>query len=103
MLSAAARPAWRRHLSLACLLAVTMILALSAITAAPARADSVRDDQQWVLNAINLPAAWNVSRGQGVTVAVIDSGVNPNVSDLAGSVISGPDLIGRRPPGRHAR
>jgi subtilisin family serine protease len=92
MLRAAARQPWPRQLSLACLLALSVILPLSAITATPARADSVRDDQQWVLNAIDLPAAWNVSRGQGVTVAVIDSGVNPNVSDLAGSVVSGPDL-----------
>jgi subtilisin family serine protease len=35
-----------------------------------------------------------VTEGQGATVAVIDSGVNPGVSDLAGSVITGPDLTG---------
>jgi Subtilase family len=101
MLSAAARRArlarppplaWQAQLSLACVLALAVALAVS--TAAPARADSVRGDQQWVLNAINLPAAWNVSRGQGVVVAVIDSGVNPGVSDLSGSVIPGPDLTG---------
>ena len=39
-------------------------------------------------------AAWSVTRGAGVTVAVIDSGVNPNVSDLSGSVITGPDYTG---------
>ena len=32
--------------------------------------------------------------GRGVTVAVIDSGVNPNISDLSGSVITGPDYTG---------
>src|SRR6202012_650850 len=31
------------------------------------------------------------TEGRGVTVAVIDSGVNPNVSDLTGSVTPGPD------------
>jgi subtilisin family serine protease len=60
----------------------------------PARADGVRDAQMWVLDAINAPAAWRVSQGQGVTVAVIDSGVNPDVPDLSGSVIAGPDLTG---------
>jgi subtilisin family serine protease len=35
-----------------------------------------------------------VTRGAGVTVAVIDSGVNPEVSDLSGSVISGPNYTG---------
>ena len=60
--------------------------------AAPARADIVRDKQQWVLDAINVAAAWPVSQGAGVTVAVIDSGVDPDVPDLAGSVRAGPDL-----------
>jgi type VII secretion-associated serine protease mycosin len=47
-----------------------------------------------VLNMLNTEAAWSVTRGAGVTVAVIDSGVNPDVSDLSGSVITGPDYTG---------
>ena len=77
------------------------VLALTAATAlimtsgaVPARADTVRNAETWVLNAINAPAAWQVTKGQGVTVAVIDSGVNPGVSDLTGSVTTGPDLTG---------
>ncbi|MGF1574472.1 MAG: DUF5942 domain-containing protein [Cyanophyceae cyanobacterium] len=38
--------------------------------------------QQWNLEAINMPAAWDVTAGEGVTVAVIDTGVT-RVSDLA--------------------
>ena len=57
-------------------------------------ADIVRDNQQWVLDMLAVPAAWTVTRGAGVTVAVIDSGVNPAVSDLAGSVLTGPDYTG---------
>jgi subtilisin family serine protease len=76
---------------LALAIAVALIV---TIDAGPARADSVRDAQTWVLDAINAQAAWQVSQGQGVTVAVIDSGVNPGVSDLAGSVTAGPDLTG---------
>jgi type VII secretion-associated serine protease mycosin len=84
---------WR--LSLSCLLALTAASAIGAAgAAAPARADSVRDAQQWVLDAVNAPAAWPVSQGQGVLVAVIDSGVEPTVSDLAGSVTTGPDYSG---------
>jgi type VII secretion-associated serine protease mycosin len=64
----------------------------------PAHADAVRDQQLWVLNAIHVPGAWPVSRGHGVTVAVIDSGVNPSVSDLAGSVSTGPNLSGVHTP-----
>jgi type VII secretion-associated serine protease mycosin len=62
--------------------------------AAVAAADGIRDNQQWVLGMLNAEAAWQLTRGAGVTVAVIDSGVNPKVSDLAGSVIHGPDYTG---------
>jgi subtilisin family serine protease len=68
--------------------------------AVAARADTIRDSQQWVLNMLDVPAAWQLSNGAGVTVAVIDSGVNPGVSDLSGSVVTGPDLTGlHTPPG----
>jgi subtilisin family serine protease len=79
-------------------LAVAAAALVVTIDAGPARADSVREAQMWVLDAINAPRAWNVTQGQGVTVAVIDSGVNPDVSDLAGSVTAGPDLTGVRTP-----
>ena len=59
-----------------------------------ARADSSPVNQQWVLDMMNVPAAWQQNQGAGVTVAVIDSGVDPNVSDLTGSVITGPNLSG---------
>ena len=62
--------------------------------AASATTDSIRDSQQWVLGMLDAEAAWQVTKGAGVTVAVIDSGVNPYVSDLAGSVITGPDYTG---------
>jgi type VII secretion-associated serine protease mycosin len=78
--------------------ALTAAAALAGLAvvggAAPARADIVRDRQQWVLDAINVAGAWPVSQGAGVTVAVIDSGVDGDVPDLVGSVRAGPDLTG---------
>jgi type VII secretion-associated serine protease mycosin len=65
-----------------------------AVAATAAALDEVRDQQSWVLQALDVQPAWSVTYGKGVTVAVIDSGVNPNVSDLAGSVIPGPDYTG---------
>lgn len=41
-----------------------------------------RYSEQWNLEAIKMPAAWETSRGEGVTVAVIDTGIT-RVSDLA--------------------
>jgi len=84
------------------LLAVAAAAFIMAVGTAPARADSVRNDEMWVLDAISAPAAWQVTEGQGVTVAVIDSGVNPDVSDLTGSVITGPDLTGVGTPESNA-
>ena len=64
-----------------------------------AAADSIRGNQQWVLDMMGVSAAWPQTEGAGVTVAVIDSGVNPDVSDLTGSVSAGPDFsgVGTRP------
>jgi subtilisin family serine protease len=81
------------------LAAAAAAVQLGVLPALPARAapvDLVRDQQQWVFRMMGVQAAWPVSRGSGVIVAVIDSGVNPSVSDLAGAVISGPDYTGVR-------
>jgi len=76
------------------ILAVLTGLSAVLFAAVPAQADVVRSSEQWVISELNLPAAWAHSEGSGVTVAVIDSGVNPDVSDLTGSVITGPDYTG---------
>ena len=78
-----------------CLAIAVLLLVLAVLDAAPAGAapaDSVRDAQQWVLGAVHAPQAWTTSQGRGVTVAVLDSGVVPGVSDLQGSVLDGPDF-----------
>jgi type VII secretion-associated serine protease mycosin len=66
----------------------------AAADAGSAAADTIRNSQQWVLDMMDVPAAWQLSQGAGVTVAVIDSGVDPDVTDLAGSVTTGPDFTG---------
>jgi subtilisin family serine protease len=88
----------RSRAATAAALAVLAMLAAAAGGAAPARADAVRDTQLWVLDDLNVPAAWQVTEGAGVTVALIDSGVDGDVPDLAGSVTSGPDLTGVHTP-----
>ena len=60
----------------------------------------VRAAEQAQLNSINAPAAWRLSRGSGVTVGVLDTGVDASAADLSGSVSTGPDYTqGADPPG----
>ncbi|QFY12635.1 S8 family serine peptidase [Nonomuraea phyllanthi] len=66
----------------------------------PALADDVRGGQRPVIKTLDLAKAWRVSKGRGVTVAVLDSGVDPGHRDLAGSVRVGKDFTdGANPPG----
>ncbi len=44
---------------------------------------------QWALSKIQAPLAWDTSMGAGVTVAVIDSGVNYNHPDLKANMLTG--------------
>jgi type VII secretion-associated serine protease mycosin len=70
----------------------TLATALLFASAPLAVADQVRDDQ-WALEALNAESVWKISQGSGVTVAVIDSGVNANHIDLQGNVLKGKDFV----------
>ena len=49
-------------------------------------------DQQWGLTAIGVPSVWSITRGAGVTVAVIDSGSGPH-PDLDANMEVGRTII----------
>ncbi|MFD5709726.1 type VII secretion-associated serine protease mycosin [Streptomyces pharetrae] len=68
--------------------------------ASPARADSTRS-QQWHLDAMHAEEMWGTSTGKGITVAVIDTGVDPDNPDLEGQVLDGRDLATSRPGDEH--
>ncbi|MFB8198589.1 type VII secretion-associated serine protease mycosin [Kitasatospora purpeofusca] len=63
-------------------------------TVGPAVAvDSIRE-QQWHLDTMKAPEIWQTSKGQGITVAVVDGGFRLDHPDLVGQLLPGKDLSG---------
>ncbi|MEU1630865.1 type VII secretion-associated serine protease mycosin [Streptomyces sp. NPDC020096] len=56
-----------------------------------AQAANIRD-REWYLDAMEASKMWQVSTGKGITVAVIDSGVNASAPELRGRVLPGRDF-----------
>ncbi|HEX4790382.1 MAG TPA: S8 family serine peptidase [Actinospica sp.] len=73
--------------------ALACVAASATFAAAPARADTIRDDE-WPVAFLDLPAAQQLSTGAGVTVALLDTGVVTGRADLTGQVTTGPDYAG---------
>ncbi|MCU1513134.1 MAG: peptidase [Microbacteriaceae bacterium] len=72
---------------------VLLAVVAAVLVASPASADSIRDREYW-LSSYGVTAAWNTTRGAGVTVAVIDTGIDGTHPDLTGQVIGGTDVSG---------
>lgn len=79
--------------ALAALVAVAAALVGALAGASPAEAETVRQ-AQWHLDAVDAIRAQQLTRGSGVTVAVIDTGVYAAHPDLTGQVLAGTGMLG---------
>ncbi|NYJ31414.1 S8 family serine peptidase [Galbitalea soli] len=66
---------------------------LAAVGQGVLRTDYIRDGEYW-LDQYGIRQAWATTRGKGVTIAVIDTGVDGSVPDLTGAVVGGVDFSG---------
>jgi subtilisin family serine protease len=80
------RKAWKT-------LAAAILLLIPAAPGAAA-GDPFRS-KQWALDLIGAPGAWTRTRGEGVTIAIVDSGVDLAHEDLKANIVPGINLVER--------
>jgi type VII secretion-associated serine protease mycosin len=75
--------------------ALSLMLAgpLALLPSTVAYADGIRA-QEWALAAMHTEEAWRTTQGKGITVAVLDTGVEEDHPDLVGNILPGKDMIG---------
>ncbi len=52
----------------------------------------VNNGTQWAIRRVGVDIAWYFARGQSITVAILDSGIDPNHPDLVGQLVPGFDF-----------
>lgn len=89
----------RRLLTFVLVAVVAVMLYPSPATAGHRQVGAVNDPAfvqglQWNLSMVGAPQAWRAGRGKGITIGVIDSGIDLSHEDLAPNVVGNTACIG---------
>lgn len=84
--------------------ALACVWLVGLVASPPARATGgypdPREDEWWFTTWEVQAQVWPVSQGQGIVVAVLDTGVQADIPELAGAVLPGAELSGGGGDGR---
>ncbi|MCK1817410.1 S8 family serine peptidase, partial [Streptomyces sp. XM4011] len=81
-------------------LVTTLALTATLTTAPTTTAHADTPQHPWYFDTYRIDEVWEHTTGEGITVAVIDSGVDPTLPELQGQVLDGTDLTAD-PQGAH--
>jgi membrane-anchored mycosin MYCP len=83
-----------------CVVAAAAAIGMAVLSASPAGAAPRPRADEWWFAPWAVSDVWKTTRGAGVTVAELDSGVNARLPELAGAVLPGGDVTGNGTDGR---
>lgn len=95
MLSKVFKPRWWW---LSAIMTAGLSAALIVIPSGAAYADETRD-KQWMVDFLALKEAWNTTKGEGITVGIIDTGVDAEHPDIKDNVEGGKSISGETDDG----
>ncbi|MDX3327466.1 MULTISPECIES: S8 family serine peptidase [Streptomyces] len=75
-------------------MAVATAWSIGFVGAAPSAVAADVQADQWYLKPMQAEEMWKTTTGAGITVAVIDTGINPSTPSLKGQVLKGLDATG---------
>lgn len=87
------RPPGHRRAARPAVVAVVLVALFVGLVPGVAHASDPARDQQWALDVIGADAAHAVGQGPGVTIAIVDSGVDLDHEDLTDNLVAGIDLV----------
>jgi subtilisin family serine protease len=86
-------PLLNRRVAPIALAVIGLLVGPAVLLPSAAQADQIRDRQYW-LSEYGIERAWQVTKGAGIRIAIIDTGVDGSHQDLRGAVVAGSDFSG---------